>query len=348
MLSKYCKCKNTYTRDCDCEDSVWSQGVGSLINQGESNISQTEENRELQNESSLPPASGEGSSVVVKVEDERTIENTSREEEQSEPSFDSGLILSDGLFNDETGISLEAEWTVENGLGVFDASGGGSITFVLSENLENGKNYRLSFDVLNSVDLVRFQVQGYDSGFGYTDQIKGYTSYATQDKRVTSNLIIPSDVERGEFTTLVINASSLSDAFDIDNIKLEEVVVDGDAQLVNGDFSSSTGVRFLTPPHSIIDGAMNFDDSGSGDLIFDTSSLIEDGDTYNFNFEVLNGNVRIQEINSSPVFQNFFTGIHSASFTNNTGNSLAEVIVEFVSSAGATVSNITNISITKV
>ena len=39
MEAKYCKCKNTYTMDCSCESSLWSQGLGNLSGQGESFIS---------------------------------------------------------------------------------------------------------------------------------------------------------------------------------------------------------------------------------------------------------------------------------------------------------------------
>ena len=42
MRAKYCKCKNTYTIDkCDCDKEqfyYWSQGIGSTINQGNSNV----------------------------------------------------------------------------------------------------------------------------------------------------------------------------------------------------------------------------------------------------------------------------------------------------------------------
>lgn len=47
MEAKYCKCKNTYTRECDCEESVWSQGVGSLTGQGNSNVTQVKNERTI-------------------------------------------------------------------------------------------------------------------------------------------------------------------------------------------------------------------------------------------------------------------------------------------------------------
>lgn len=46
MRAKYCKCKNIYTiNKCDCEHVpyYWYQGIGSTINQGESNIENTTE-----------------------------------------------------------------------------------------------------------------------------------------------------------------------------------------------------------------------------------------------------------------------------------------------------------------
>lgn len=73
MISKYCKCKNTYTRDCDCENSVWSQGIGSLIGQGSSAITRSKGVREMQETSSENPTSGQGTSNVTQVENERTI-----------------------------------------------------------------------------------------------------------------------------------------------------------------------------------------------------------------------------------------------------------------------------------
>ena len=42
----YCKKKKTYTNDCDCEDTArcpayWKQGIGSLIENGVSNVNNT-------------------------------------------------------------------------------------------------------------------------------------------------------------------------------------------------------------------------------------------------------------------------------------------------------------------
>jgi hypothetical protein len=46
MKTVYCKSKKTYTNDCDCEDSAkcpayWKQGIGSLIENGVSNVNNT-------------------------------------------------------------------------------------------------------------------------------------------------------------------------------------------------------------------------------------------------------------------------------------------------------------------
>lgn len=46
MKTVYCKSKNTYTNDCDCEDTAkcpayWKQGIGSLIENGVSNVNNT-------------------------------------------------------------------------------------------------------------------------------------------------------------------------------------------------------------------------------------------------------------------------------------------------------------------
>ena len=46
MKAIYCKSKDTYTNECDCEDTAkcpayWKQGIGSLIENGVSNINNT-------------------------------------------------------------------------------------------------------------------------------------------------------------------------------------------------------------------------------------------------------------------------------------------------------------------
>jgi hypothetical protein len=46
MKTVYCKSKKTYTNDCECEDSAkcpayWKQGIGSLIENGVSNVNNT-------------------------------------------------------------------------------------------------------------------------------------------------------------------------------------------------------------------------------------------------------------------------------------------------------------------
>jgi|TARA_R110000787_G_scaffold228666_1_gene336302 hypothetical protein len=46
----YCKKKKTYTNDCDCEDTArcpayWKQGIGSLIENGVSNVNNTSTSR---------------------------------------------------------------------------------------------------------------------------------------------------------------------------------------------------------------------------------------------------------------------------------------------------------------
>ena len=46
----YCKKKKTYTNDCDCEDTsrcpaYWKQGIGSLIENGVSNVNNTSTSR---------------------------------------------------------------------------------------------------------------------------------------------------------------------------------------------------------------------------------------------------------------------------------------------------------------
>ena len=55
MKTVYCKSKKTYTNDCDCEDSAkcpayWKQGIGSLIENGVSNVNNTSESRTTSNE----------------------------------------------------------------------------------------------------------------------------------------------------------------------------------------------------------------------------------------------------------------------------------------------------------
>ena len=73
MISKDCKCKNTYTRDCDCEETVWNQGVGSLTGQGSSSISKIEEEKSVNSQSTNPSTSNQGVSNVTQVINERTI-----------------------------------------------------------------------------------------------------------------------------------------------------------------------------------------------------------------------------------------------------------------------------------
>ena len=55
MKAVYCKSKNTYTNECDCEDTdkclnYWKQGIGSLIENGVSNVNNTSESRTTSNE----------------------------------------------------------------------------------------------------------------------------------------------------------------------------------------------------------------------------------------------------------------------------------------------------------
>jgi hypothetical protein len=54
MDSTFCKRRNTYQHECKCEDTAkcpayWKQGIGSLIDNGVSNVNNVSESRNISN-----------------------------------------------------------------------------------------------------------------------------------------------------------------------------------------------------------------------------------------------------------------------------------------------------------
>lgn len=136
-------------------------------------------------------------------------------------TFDSGLILN-GTFATSDDITLEPEWTIVSEEAVFDGNGG-AIIFDINQNLSTGTDYTLTFDAPSYGSTLRLKLTGFDSGYGYSDDITSFTTYTPDGNDVvTINFTTPSDSGRGSRTDFRIQGSSISDAFTIDNVSLTE------------------------------------------------------------------------------------------------------------------------------
>ena len=140
----------------------------------------------------------------------------------SEEQHDSGLLLN-GTFETSDDLTLDPAWTIHsNEWAKFDGVGG-TITFDISQNLTTGTDYTLTFNVISSAGDIRFKLTGFDSGYGYSDDINGFVTYIPDaDNNITVNFTTPNDSGRGPRTDFRIQGSTISDAFIIDNVSLTQ------------------------------------------------------------------------------------------------------------------------------
>lgn len=248
-------------------------------------------------------------------------------------------FILNGTFEDSSNITLEPEWTIVSEQAVYDGNGG-AITFDLSSTLSQNTSYELAFEASNISTFVRFalNIEGASSV-----QVLPFTTYEVGSSGEIK-LIFTVPTSNTDSNKLILRASSLAGAYTIDNISLN--LANEATDVLNGTFDDSAYLS-LGDAWSVSGGKLNFDDSGSNDVTFYLDGYIANGETYDFDFTVDSGTIRIENVAGNSVFLNYSSGNHTISFTNSSGSNIENLLVEFSNGAGATASVVDNVSITK-